>query len=69
MKPLEKSSEDYKMIKQYIDNTKDYEDIKLIDCFDIDREGEANRFNPQNLGNNKLLWHGSRFSNFVGILS
>ena len=26
-------------------------------------------YNPNNLGNKKLLWHGSRFSNFVGILS
>ena len=26
-------------------------------------------FNPLKLGNRKLLWHGSRFSNFVGILT
>jgi len=41
----------------------------LIDCFEIQREGEAEIFNPKKLGNRKLLWHGSRFSNFVGILS
>lgn len=35
----------------------------------MEREGEDKIFNPQNLGNKKLLWHGSRFSNFGGILS
>ena len=41
----------------------------MVDCFKIEREGEASVFNPGKLGNRKLLWHGSRFSNFVGILS
>jgi len=40
-----------------------------VDAFEIEREGEANRFNPSKLGNRTLLWHGSRFSNFAGILS
>ena len=35
----------------------------------MEREGEDGKFNPLDLKNHKLLWHGSRFSNFSGILS
>lgn len=38
------------------------------EIFKIEREGEKDRFNAK-LGNSKLLWHGSRFSNWGGILS
>ena len=41
----------------------------MLDCFDLEREGEDKIFNPLDLKNHRLLWHGSRFSNFVGILS
>jgi len=37
--------------------------------FTLERENEAKLFNPLKLNNKKLLWHGSRFSNFVGIIS
>ena len=43
--------------------------MKLVDAFRLTREGEVDTYNPLDLGNKKLLWHGSRFSNFVGILS
>lgn len=42
--------------------------IKPIEIFKIKREGEEERFNTK-IGNRKLLWHGSRFSNWGGILS
>lgn len=42
--------------------------LKILDVFKIDREGESKKF-KKNLGNVKLLWHGSRFSNWGGILS
>ena len=57
------------MIEQYVENTKTYNKIDILDCFELEREGEDKVFNPLNLKNQKLLWHGSRFSNFVGILS
>ena len=41
----------------------------MIDAFKIERPGDAERYNPKGYGNKMLLWHGSRFSNFVGILS
>lgn len=38
--------------------------------FKIARQGEAQRYKPfKRLHNKRLLWHGSRLSNFAGILS
>lgn len=59
----------YQMIEQYVQRTSQGCPLKIVDCFMISREGEDKRYNPLKLGNKKLLWHGSRFSNFVGILS
>ena len=50
-------------------NTQGYYNLDIVDCFDLERDGEDRIFNPDKLNNRKLLWHGSRFSNFVGILS
>ena len=69
MKTLKPESEDYKMIDNYLQSGREGYKLSVLDCFKIEREGEANIFNPKKLGNRKLLWHGSRFSNFVGILS
>jgi hypothetical protein len=43
--------------------------VRFEKVFSVKREKEEERFNPKNLGNRKLLWHGSRLSNYVGILS
>jgi len=70
MDTLKKESDDYKMIETYVNNGKGcYSGLRIVDCFKIQREGEDKIYNPYKLGNKKLLWHGSRFSNFVGILS
>ena len=70
METLKKGSDEYSMIEQYVENGKGhYSKLNIVDCFKIKREGEDKIFNPNKLGNKKLLWHGSRFSNFVGILS
>lgn len=38
--------------------------------FKIEREGESQRYKPfKELHNRRLLWHGSRTTNFAGILS
>lgn len=43
--------------------------MQIKDIFEVEREGEAKRFEPQKpLGNRRMLWHGSRTSNFGGIL-
>ena len=56
------------MISEYVSNTKESQNIEIIDMFKIEREGEDKRF-TKNLHNHLLLWHGSRLTNFVGILS
>lgn len=66
---LGRASDEFKMIDQYLQNSRGGFKVELMDAFKIYREGDHTRYNPLNLGNKKLLWHGSRFSNFVGILS
>ena len=41
-----------------------------LKIFKVNRHSEENRFmSKKRLGNRKLLWHGSRVTNFAGILS
>ena len=62
------------MLEDYIANThapthSSYS-LELMDVFKIERHGEAKRYKPfRKLPNRKLLWHGSRTTNFAGILS
>lgn len=42
----------------------------MLQIFKIRRKGESSRFEPfKKLDNRKLLWHGSRTTNYAGILS
>lgn len=73
--PLPRDSEDYRLIEKYLLTTHapthtDWS-LELEEVFSLEREGEHDKFSPyrQNLGNRMLLWHGSRLTNFVGILS
>ena len=44
--------------------------LTILDAFTVSRHSESERFEPWlDLHNHQLLWHGSRVSNFVGILS
>lgn len=71
---LDKTSEEYKMIEKYVKNTHasthtQYE-LEIEDVFVVKRQGEEQRYKPfKKLSNRKLLWHGSRTTNFAGILS
>lgn len=65
---------EYSIIDQYIKNThaethSSYSlDIKNV--FKVIRTGEEKRFKPfKKLHNRKLLWHGSRTTNYAAILS
>lgn len=74
LEPIDKKSEEFKMLNKYVQNThasthSSYE-LEIIDVFKVARQGEARRYKPfKKLHNRKLLWHGSRLTNFVGILS
>ena len=42
----------------------------MFQIFKVSRQGEYKRFKPfEQLHNRQLLWHGSRLTNFAGILS
>lgn len=74
IKPLSHSSEEFMLIKKYVANThaathKEYK-LEVVDVFTVERQGEKRRFKPfKKLHNRQLLWHGSRTTNYVGILS
>ena len=74
MRALERDEPTYKLVSQYLQNThaethRAY-DLELLDVFELEREGEQGRFTAhQHDPNRMLLWHGSRTTNFVGILS
>ena len=69
IRPLPPTHQRFSLIDRYVKATSEHLKLRIVDCFEIQRHGEDALFNPSGLTNKKLLWHGSRFSNFVGILS
>ncbi|CAI7918461.1 unnamed protein product [Closterium sp. NIES-54] len=72
LSPLEHSDADYSLVKDYLHKThapthKEWE-LELLDVFRVDRSGEKKAFRAD-IKNHMLLWHGSRVTNYVGILS
>jgi len=68
--PLKEDDPDFKMCQSYMTNQRGKFKLKLVDAFKVGRQGEDDRFQKSvALGNRQLLWHGSRVSNYVGILS
>uniref|UniRef100_UPI00064D339B poly [ADP-ribose] polymerase 2 isoform X2 n=1 Tax=Jaculus jaculus TaxID=51337 RepID=UPI00064D339B len=70
--PLDHESYEFQVISQYLQSThapthSDYT-MTLLDVFEVEKEGEKEAFRAD-LHNRMLLWHGSRLSNWVGILS
>jgi len=72
LKPLDHHSAEFKMIEEYTRNThaSTHSSFKLeiLEIFKTEREGEEERYR-KDLHNKMLLWHGSRLTNYVGILS
>uniref|UniRef100_A0A0D9Y861 Poly [ADP-ribose] polymerase n=1 Tax=Oryza glumipatula TaxID=40148 RepID=A0A0D9Y861_9ORYZ len=77
--PLEVDSEEYSMarerkIKTYLTNTHGKTHtgytVDIVQIFKVSRPGEMERFQKfASAGNRMLLWHGSRLTNWAGILS
>ncbi len=62
------------MLQEYVSNTHavthSQYSLEVLEVFKVDREGEGKKYKPfSKLHNRQLLWHGSRKTNFVGILS
>lgn len=67
--PLDHEHDDFKMIAKYLENTHaathNQYHMELLDVFALDHEKKS----FTDVGNRMLLWHGSRLTNWVGILS
>jgi len=75
MTPLAQDSKEFYEVDQYLQMTRGTThqvNYKVDDIFRIEREGEHDRFRNNGYANVKsdrrLLWHGSRATNFGGIL-
>ena len=71
---LDRESEEWSILSEYVKNTHasthTQYSLEIEEIFKISRKGESKRFKPfKALPNRKLLWHGSRTTNFAGILS
>ncbi|XP_028781929.1 poly [ADP-ribose] polymerase 2-like [Neltuma alba] len=72
--PVEVDSEEFSMIAKYMRNThaethSNYT-VDIVQIFRVSREDEAERFRKfSGTKNRMLLWHGSRLTNWTGILS
>lgn len=70
---LERTSAEFGLLKDYLVNTRGqthgitYKEVESI--FRIERKGEKDRFISDKISDRRLLWHGSRATNFGGILS
>ncbi|KAI4216721.1 MAG: hypothetical protein LQ349_009091, partial [Xanthoria aureola] len=77
MTPLDHKSVEYKSLADYLiksSGTTHGIKYRLEDIFRIERAGESDRFEKSEFGklhksDKRLLWHGSRTTNFGGILS
>ncbi|KAL8306443.1 hypothetical protein RB597_003037 [Gaeumannomyces tritici] len=77
MTALQYSSDEFKLIKDYLNDTRGAthgHNYTVKDIFRIERAGEHERFDKESPlagppQDRRLLWHGSRVTNFGGILS
>ena len=72
MVAVDRQSPLFDTINQYLQSTHakthGQYSLELEDLFELQSESEDVRF-TKDIGNRMLLWHGSRLTNFVGILS
>ncbi|XP_003971725.1 poly [ADP-ribose] polymerase 1 [Takifugu rubripes] len=71
---VDKSAKEADIILQYVKNTHaathNTYTLEVQEIFKIRREGEHQRYRPfEELHNRQLLWHGSRATNYAGIMS
>ncbi|XP_050364679.1 poly [ADP-ribose] polymerase 2 [Argentina anserina] len=72
--PLGADSDEFDMVSKYLHNThaKTHSGyaVNVVQIFRASREGEAERYKKFfSMKNRMLLWHGSRLTNWAGILS
>ncbi|KAE8611964.1 hypothetical protein XENTR_v10012650 [Xenopus tropicalis] len=67
---LDTSTEEYKVIKTYVENTgPTYRTLKIQNVWCVNRETEEERFSAhKDIENRRLLWHGTNIAVVVAIL-
>jgi len=73
---VDRGSEEFNLVEKYVKNThgithNTYK-LSIVDLFAVTRQGEAEQYEADNFHmnpNRKLLWHGSRISNWAAIIS
>lgn len=71
IRPMDSNEKIYSILEKYLQvksKSYAYKKLTLLEAFEIEREGEKERFDTK-IGNRMLLWHGTRITNYVGILS
>lgn len=76
MTPLDPTGDEFTQLHNYLHESRGVthgHEYKVESIFRIERQGEYERFDNSDFGkmsqNRRLLWHGSRATNFGGILS
>ena len=77
MSVLDQTSDEFVLLAKYLNDSRGSTHnmtYNIQDIFRIERQGEKDRFDSSEFGsrqpsNRRLLWHGSRCTNFGGILS
>ncbi|EGP82505.1 uncharacterized protein MYCGRDRAFT_51199 [Zymoseptoria tritici IPO323] len=74
--PIDRGTDEFSHISDYLINSRGSthgHEYKLLDVFRIERQGEIDRFErshgKRTASDRRLLWHGSRSTNYGGILS
>jgi hypothetical protein len=73
--PVERSEEIFSVLEKFVQNTHapthTQYSLKVLDIIEVDRPTEAVNFPKcsDSIPNHQFMWHGSRMSNWVGILS
>lgn len=64
--PVERTDSQFQMVQDYVKNTHGHThtqySLEVLDLFDLDRQGEAEKFSSAGFDKDKnvqLLWHGS----------
>ncbi|XP_076469842.1 poly [ADP-ribose] polymerase 2-like [Babylonia areolata] len=70
LSPLDQTADNFKLVDEYLQkthaSTHNQYKMKLLEVFEVDKDGE--KANYLDHGNRMLLWHGSRLTNWAGIL-
>jgi poly [ADP-ribose] polymerase len=69
LKYVDPSSAEFKIIEKYSQETQGQRKCSIIDVFELDRDGEAERTKEHSdITNRKLLWHGTSVPVVVAII-